>query len=105
MHTLHINWYVTPYRGDKFAAAVADIAKASIRYGAKSYAVKRSVEDRYKFTQEMTFSDKLDFTRYWNSEELIEFRSKCSSWYQVPIAYDWQEIVASGEIPQPAVAN
>ena len=84
---VHIPWYATGLRHDKLAPALADIASVALRYGARSYAVYRYNDDRYKFLQTAEFEHKRDFERYWNGPEFIEFRVLTSSWYQVPVLY------------------
>ena len=82
---VHIPWYATGFRADKLEAALAGIAPVALRYGARSYQVHRFRDDRYKFLQTAEFESKLDFERYWNGPEFIDFRVLCSSWYQVPV--------------------
>ena len=69
-----------------------------MRYGARSYAVHRSRDDRYKFTQMAEFEDKLDWERYWNGPEMTEFRVLTSGWYQVPVLYVWNDLVTAGAL-------
>ena len=104
---VHIPWYATGFRGDKLEAALAEIAPVALRYGATSYQVFRSRDDRYKFLQTAQFESKLDFERYWGGPEFIDFRVLCSSWFQVPVVYGWTDLVTSGGIaPQePAGAD
>ncbi|MEA2391560.1 MAG: hypothetical protein QOK31_1669 [Solirubrobacteraceae bacterium] len=95
---VHIPWYATVFRGDKFEAAVAEIAPVALRYGALDYEVQRSKEDRYKFLQTATFERKLDFTAYWEGPEFIEFRATYTSWFQVPVVYQWHARVTRGAL-------
>ena len=102
---VHVPWYATGFRGDKLAAALADIAPLALRYGASSYAVFRYNDDRYKFLQTATFHDKADWERYWLGPEFERFRALSSSWYQVPVVYQWTEIVAEGALPYDPVTG
>lgn len=94
--SVHIPWYATLFRGDKFADALRDIAPLSIRYGATSYNVYRSRDDNYKFVQTVEFDEKLDWERYWNGPEFSDWRAQYTSWYQVPVLYVWHDVVAHG---------
>ena len=96
---VHIPWYATVFRGDKFQAALELIAPMALRYGATDYRVYRSRDDRYKFLQMATFEDKLDFERYWYGEDFSDWRRDYSSWYQVPVVYQWNELVIAGGLP------
>jgi hypothetical protein len=89
-------WYATGFRGDALAAELERVSKISLRYGANSHIVYRSRDDRYQFLQVIDFDDKLDWERYWLGPEMIDFRTNCQGWYQVPITYVWQDVVVAG---------
>ncbi len=91
-----IPWYATLFRGDQFAAAVAEIAPVAMRYGALDYVVHRNRDDMYKFMQSSTFESKADFDAYWYGPEMTAFKTIHSGWYQVPILYTWADAIAQG---------
>jgi hypothetical protein len=91
-----IPWYATLFRADKFELALQEIAPVALRYGASAYAVHRHGDDRYKFQQFSYFENKADWERYWYGEEFIGWRADYSSWYQVPVVYEWQSVVTHG---------
>jgi len=93
---VHVPWYATGLRGDKLSAALADISPVALRYGARSHAVYRYNDDRYKFLQMAEFESKADWEAYWFGPEFVDFRIIASSWYQVPVVYGWTELVTSG---------
>jgi hypothetical protein len=93
-----ISWYSTVFRSDRFEAAVSEIAPVALRYGATEYRVYRGRDDIYKFIQMATFEHKYDWERYWYSEEFIAWRADYSSWYQVPIVPNWNDLVMSGGV-------
>jgi hypothetical protein len=95
---VEIPWIANPFRGDKFEAAWTPYAEAALRYGASEYAFFRSQEDRLRFTQLAWFETKLDFERYWYSEEISDARIQVSGWYQVPVLPIWHGIVAAGHL-------
>jgi hypothetical protein len=94
--TVHIPWYATLFRGNDFAAALAEIAPTALRYGARDYHVYRSRDDGYKFLHAISFDSKADWERFWLGPEMRDFREEYSGWYQVPVLYVWQDVVASG---------
>ena len=102
-----VPWYATGFRGDKFEAALREAAAVALRYGATSYAVYRARDDRYKLQQFAAFENQLDWERYWEGPEMVEFRSRHSSWYQVPVLYGWWDLTAGGgsETVAPATAT
>jgi len=95
---VHIPWYATLFRGDKFELALQEIAPVALRYGATEYEAYRARDDQYKFLQLAHFADKIDFERYWLGEEFVAWRAEYSSWYQVPIIYGFNDLLARGSI-------
>lgn len=95
---VHIPWYATLFRGDKLAAAVAEVSEASIRYGATQYRVHRSRDDAYRITQMVWFASRLDWQRYWEGPEMVAFRAEYSGKYQVPVLYVWHDEIVCDEI-------
>jgi hypothetical protein len=97
---VHIPWYATVFRGDKLAAAVSEVAAASLRYGATQYRVHRSTDDAYKILQMVWFESRLDWQRYWDGPEMVALRTSHMGHYQVPLLYDWNNEVAADAIEQ-----
>ena len=95
---VHVPWYATGFRGDTLEQALEDVSRLSLRYGATSYHVYRYRDDRYKFLQVLAFENKIDFERYWEGPDFIDFRVRCSSWFQVPVLYAWADEIASGTL-------
>ena len=100
---VHIPWYATGFRADGFDTDLVDIAAVALRYGATSYAVYRSRDDRYRFQQLAAFEEHLDWERYWDGPEMTYFRASHSSWYQVPVLYGWWDLKASGAVSEDAL--
>ncbi|MDQ6803797.1 MAG: hypothetical protein M3065_02260 [Actinomycetota bacterium] len=95
---VYIPWYAAVLRHDALAEAVAEIAPVALRYGATKYAVHRSRDDRYKITQMAWFESDVDWHKYWEGPEMIEFRAANSGRFQVPIVYVWHDELTVGEI-------
>ncbi|HEY1688701.1 MAG TPA: hypothetical protein VGF95_07525 [Solirubrobacteraceae bacterium] len=96
--TMLIPWYATGFRADQFGEDLNEIAAVAMHYGASSYAVYRSRDDRYKFQQYVTFEDHLDWERYWEGPDMVQFRAIHSSWYQIPVLYGPWEQTAVGQL-------
>ena len=99
--TVVVPWYATGFRADGLESALNEVAAAALRYGASSYAVYRSRDDRYKFQQLAAFEDKLDWERYWEGPEMTAFRVLHSGWYQVPVLYGWWDLTVGGQVLAP----
>lgn len=93
-----IPWYATGFRGDQFERDLAEVAATALRYGATSYAVYRSQDDRYRFQQLAAFEAHIEWERYWEGPEMTHFRAAHSSWYQIPVLYGWWDQVTHGEV-------
>ena len=100
---VHIPWYATGFRGDDLAIELERLSQISLRYGAGGYEVFRGQDDRYKFLQVLRFDSKLDWQRYWEGPEFVDFRTACQGYFQVPVLYAWHDLVAEGHGP-PQVA-
>jgi hypothetical protein len=96
--TVIVPWYATGFRADSFEEALNDAAVTALRYGASSYAVYRARDDRYKFQQLASFAEHLDWERYWEGPEMIDFRVIHAGWYQVPVLYGWWDRTAAGSV-------
>ena len=95
-----ILWHAVPFRGDKFEDAWRPAAAAALDYGASWWAFYRSKDDPLDFTQVAVFRSKLDFERYWFSEQLAEARAECSGLFQVPVLPMTFRVIDAGELIQ-----
>ena len=100
-----ILWHANPFRGDKFEDAWRPAAAAAIDYGATFWAFLRSKDDPLDFMQVASFGSKIEFERYWYSEEIAEARAEASGLYQVPVLPMWLRAVDAGEIASAVAAN
>jgi len=96
--TVMIPWYATGFRADGFEEVLGQAAAVAMRYGASSYAVYRSKDDRYRFQQFASFESHTDWERYWEGPEMVKFRSRYSGWYQIPVLYSWWTQTAGGRL-------
>ena len=97
-YAFHIPWYATGLRGDKLEAALLDATPTALRYGATSWTLYRSQDDRYKILQIVFFENKIDFERWWDGHEMRELRTITSGWWQVPLLYVPHDLVGHGAI-------
>jgi hypothetical protein len=95
---VHLPVYATGFRGDDIEAALAQIAPISLSYGATRYEVFRNNDDRYRFLMSIDFERKSDWEAFWFGPEFTDWRIACSSWYQVPLLYVWQDLVIRGGV-------
>jgi hypothetical protein len=93
-----INWVANPFRGDRLEEAWRPAAAAVTRYGARAWAWNRSKDDPLAFMQVAVFEKKIDFERYWYSEDTAAARVEITGLYQVPLLPVWWECTGWGLI-------
>jgi hypothetical protein len=91
-----INWVANPFRGDRLEEAWGPAAALAVNYGARGWAWTRSKDDPLSFMQFAAFENKMDFERYWLSEEIAGARVAIGGLYQVPLLPIWFECVDWG---------
>ena len=95
---LEINWITNPFRAEKFRDIWLPAAEAVLDYGATGWSFLRSGEDPQHFVQFALFDKRLDFERYWYSEEITDYRVQATGLYQVPIQPVWYTVEGTGAI-------
>jgi hypothetical protein len=95
---VEIPWIANPFKGDAFEEAWTPAAEAALKYGASGYLFLRSKDDLLKFMQLAFFETKLDFERYWYSEEISEYRALAAGLFQVPVLPVWHGVISAAEI-------
>ena len=100
-----VPWVANPFRGDKFEAAWAPVAEAALDYGATGWAFFRSQEGGLDFMQWAFFGSKLEWERYWYSEEVSEARAQASGLFQVPVLPEPYWIAGMGTLAPAEVSG
>ena len=93
-----IPWAINPFRGDKFEEAWLPAAAAALDFGATGWALYRSKEGGLDFTQLAFFQTKLDFERYWYSEEIGHAREQAAGLFQVPLLPEFHRVAGTGSL-------
>lgn len=98
-----IPWVANPFRGERFAELWLPAAEAAVRYGAHGWAFFRAKEGLLDFMQLAYFDTKLDFERYWYSEEVSAARTEAAGLFQVPVLPEYHEIVGMALLAEQGV--
>jgi hypothetical protein len=93
-----IPWVANITMGDRFEELWLPAAEAVLDYGATWWAFYRAKEGMLDFSQWALFPTKLDFERYWYSEEISEARTEASGLYQVPVLPVFHRISGMGAL-------
>ncbi len=89
-------YYANGLRADQLSEALVELTPELLRLGALDVRVYRSKEDPYRFLQVIQVESKDAWTKIWNGEPFVRFRTVCGSWYQKPLAYAPQEAISHG---------
>lgn len=81
------------FYGDKLEQLWTPAVSKVMDYGAKGYSFIREQEDPLHFIHLSYWEERLDFDRYWYSEEMNDLREQASGMYQVPLLPRWSTVV------------
>ena len=95
---IEVPWVANPFQGERFEKLWLPVAEAVLDYGATGWALFRAKEGMLDFMQLAFFPEKLDWERYWYSEEVAEARIRASGLYQVPVLPVYHRIVGMGSL-------
>jgi quinol monooxygenase YgiN len=93
---VHIDYHLTPFRAERFAALYRPVVPRVMAYGAKGYAFYRSEDDADHFVHESLWEDRADFQRYWLSREMHLARERILGFHEQPVIPSWATILERG---------
>jgi quinol monooxygenase YgiN len=82
---VQIDYHLTPFRAERFAALYRPIVPRVMAYGAKGYIFYRSEDDSDHFVHGSLWDDRAAFQRFWVSAEMQEMRQKVLGLYEQPV--------------------
>jgi quinol monooxygenase YgiN len=93
---VQIDYHLTPFRAERFAALYRPIVPRVLAYGATGYSFLRSEEDADHFVHASLWENRADFQRFWISREMQEMRQKISGLYEQPVVPGWSTVLDRG---------
>lgn len=93
MDACKLNLHAIPFRGDEFERLWAPAAARVMSYGSTGYTFVRDEEDPLHFVHISYWNDRLDFDRYWFSDEMQQLRTEVTGLYQVPLLPHWGRLI------------
>jgi quinol monooxygenase YgiN len=93
---VQIDFHLTPFRAERFAALYRPVVPRVLVYGAKGYAFYRSEEDPDHFVHESLWEDRTGFDRFWMSREMHLTREKILGLYEQPVIPSWATVLERG---------
>ncbi|MBS1886749.1 MAG: hypothetical protein JSU06_06125 [Actinobacteria bacterium] len=98
LEVCRLDWHIAPFRGPRWLEAWEPAAAKCVAYGAKSWSLTRSIEDRLAFQQTMVWEQRSEFERYWFSQEIAEARESVVGWYVIPLLPTWHTLLAAESV-------
>ena len=102
MHVNNIDWFITPFRADKWFEIWRPALDRALAAGATTCYLTRDIENPLHFRQVSVWSDKDDFEDYWASDELSALRQAALSYYHKPLYPTWHTLVAEAALDRTA---
>jgi quinol monooxygenase YgiN len=93
---VQIDYHLTPFRAERFAALYRPIVPRVMAYGATGYVFYRSEDDSDHFIHSSLWEHRADFQRFWISREMQEMRQKVEGLYEQPVIPGWATILDRG---------
>src|SRR6478672_2495695 len=90
-----LDWHIAPFRADRWLDLWEPAAAKMPAYGAKSWSLTRSLDDPLAFQQTSIWESRVDFERYWFSEEIEAARASIIGMHDLPILPAWSTVVVA----------
>ena len=105
--SIHIPWYATGFRADGLEAALArDRAGGDALRGAAPTGSTARATTATSSSRSRASPTRRSWERYWYGPEFTDWRAQHSSWYQVPVLYEWDDVASRARwLPEPAPAS
>lgn len=90
-----LDWHIVPFRADRWYELWHPAAARMPAFGATSWSLTRSIDDRLAFRQSAVWSSRSDFERYWYSDEIEAAREEIIDLYDKPLLPSWHTLLYS----------
>ncbi len=90
-----LDWHIVPFRADRWYELWHPAAARMPAFGATSWSLTRSIDDRLAFRQSAVWSSRSDFERYWYSDEIESAREEIIDLYDKPLLPSWHTLLYS----------
>jgi hypothetical protein len=96
MDALQVDYYVTPFRAQRFVDLYRPAIVRPLAYGASGYLFYRSEEDSDHFVHMSFWDDHAGFDRWWFSREMQEVRVAVAGLHGQPLSPKWHTVLERG---------
>lgn len=91
----NLDWHIVPFRADRWYELWQPAAARMPAFGATSWTMTRSIDDRLAFRQSAVWNSHEDFERYWYSNEIAAARESVIELYDKPLLPTWHTLLIS----------
>jgi hypothetical protein len=90
-----LDWHIVPFRADRWYELWQPAAARMPAFGASSWSLTRSIDDRLAFRQSAVWNSRADFERYWYSDEIEAARNAIIDLYDKPLLPAWHTLLVT----------
>ena len=98
MFVNNIDWYINPFRADRWLEIWTPALDRALAAGASTCYLTRNIENPLHFRQVSVWDDKEDFEAYWGSDEIAGLRRDAINYYHKPILPVWHSLAAEAAL-------
>jgi heme-degrading monooxygenase HmoA len=98
VHVNYIEWYVTPFRADRWLEVWRPALDRALAAGASACYLTRNIDNPLHFRQVSVWEDRDDFENWWASDEITRLRQDAMNWYHKPIVSVWHSLAAEAAL-------
>ena len=93
MDAVQLDYFVTPFRAQKFVDLYRPAIARPRTYGATGYLFYRSEDDSDHFVHLIFWEDRDGFNRWWYSREMQEIRVSVAGLHGQPLLPHWHTVL------------
>jgi hypothetical protein len=94
-HVNYIDWYIHPFRADRWLEIWRPALDRALAFGASQCYLTRDIDNPLHFRQTSMWSDRGDFERYWYSADITGLRESAMNYFNKPLLPHWASLAAS----------
>ena len=93
-----IDWYITPFRADRWFEIWRPALDRALAHGASTCYMTRAIDNPLHFRQFSVWEDTADFEAYWASDEVTALREAALEYFHKPVYPTWHSLVAEAAL-------
>ncbi len=98
MYVNNIDWYINPFRADRWLEIWRPALDRALAAGASTCYLTRNIENPLHFRQVSVWDDIDDFETYWGSDEIAGLRRDAINYFHKPVLPVWHSLAAEAAL-------